>query len=107
MFYSRGLSLIEVLISLLIVSTLSLNLLEYNWLLVKKSQQVAKYVNAVIHMNNIIENRKSGFSDYVLDPLQYQLKVLQTRERVIVEIQWPCQQAIGCFNHILHSEVIL
>jgi len=103
----RGLSLIEVLISLLIVSTLSLNLLEYNWLLVKKSQQMAKHVNAVIHINNIIESRKSGVSDYRVDPLQYQFKVLQTRERITVDIQWACQQAIGCFNYILHSEVIL
>ena len=105
--HCHGLSLIEVLISLLIVSTLSLNLLEYNWLLVKKSQQVAKHVNAVIHMSNIIESRKSSVSDYVVDPLQYQLKVLQTRGRLIVDIQWPCQQVIGCLNHALHSEVIL
>jgi len=107
MSHCRGLSLIEVLISLMIVSTLSLNLLEYNWLLVKKSQQIAKQVNAVIHVDNIIETRKSGVVNYAVDPLEYELKVLQTKKRVIVDIQWPCQQAIGCFNHELHSEVIL
>ncbi|WP_058482367.1 type IV pilus modification PilV family protein [Legionella spiritensis] len=103
---SQGFSLVEVLVSLCLVTGTALMLLSQQWQMSRLFNDIRLSHQAVLQFDNAIERVHAGIPLPVMDA-PFTLKITHSGKHVDLYLNWPDILNTGGSSHCQHQQVVV